>query len=138
MTSHCNGSHSKTGAQSVSLLSLAVVMSQSILCNYFKVCTKFTLEGRAERLTRSDCGKLFHRQAPEKDILVLNMSILGQTLRQTDRQTETQRLTETETTDRQTVGRESGQCVRVCALRACVCVCVRACVCVCACVCVSV
>ena len=52
-------------------------MSQSILCNYFKVCTKrFTL-GRAERLTRYDCGKLFHRQAPEKDILVLNMSILS-------------------------------------------------------------
>ena len=29
------------------------IMSHFILCNYFKVCTKFTLE-RAEWLTKSD------------------------------------------------------------------------------------
>ena len=50
MTSHCNGYHSKTSL-SVSLPSS--IMSQSILCNCFKVCTKFLLEG-TERLTRSD------------------------------------------------------------------------------------
>ena len=42
MTSRCNGNHSKTSL-SVSLPSS--VMSQSILCNCFKVCSKFSLEG---------------------------------------------------------------------------------------------
>ena len=32
------------------------ITSQSILCNYFKVCTKFSLKG-AEWLTRSDCQR---------------------------------------------------------------------------------
>ena len=41
---HCNGNHSKTSG-SLSLSLPSNIVSQSILRNYFKVCTKFTLEG---------------------------------------------------------------------------------------------
>ena len=34
-------------SQAVGRIGRSIIMSQSILCNYFKVCTKFTLE-RAE------------------------------------------------------------------------------------------
>ena len=44
MTRHCNGNHSKASV-CLSLSLPSSIMSQSIPCNYFKVCTKFRLEG---------------------------------------------------------------------------------------------
>ena len=63
--------------ESESLPLAALCQSESILRNCLKMYTKCSLEG-AEQVTRCDCqSRLFHRKAPGKAILVLNMSVLG-------------------------------------------------------------